>query len=112
MPTVSVGASIGHGEDSGASVLQLEVLVLELGACAILQPSENRHDMYTTPAASAAPCRCARLETQHRAVTLWQWLKQVAWDKKESVERIQDTPPSKLVLPYRRCSLLLCRFRR
>jgi hypothetical protein len=32
--TVCVGASIGHAEDARASVLQLEVLVLELGACA------------------------------------------------------------------------------
>ena len=31
--TVCVGASIGHAEDARASVLQLEVLVLELGAC-------------------------------------------------------------------------------
>ena len=32
--TICVGASIGHAEDARASVLQLEVLVLEFGACA------------------------------------------------------------------------------
>ena len=31
--TVCVGASVGHAEDARASVLQLEVLVLELSAC-------------------------------------------------------------------------------
>ncbi len=33
VPTVCVGASIGHAENSRARVLQLEVLVLKLGAC-------------------------------------------------------------------------------
>jgi len=37
--SVGVGSSIGHAEDSGSSVLQLEVLVLELVTVDALAPS-------------------------------------------------------------------------